>query len=160
MFQSFAIAVVDGNCGLYSVTPSASRGIGCIPLQGTQQAGWLMGTAVVLFLSLFLELMDLLILTLVESAAKWRGAKMRRPWCTMFAGILILIVYVTYGILNAGRLPEQVTKRVWVFRNEQSLGIATVCRGTLISPGVRGSVMGWMDGFLASWGHVYFGGGY
>lgn len=32
MFQSFAIAVADGNCVVHDVTSSASRGIGCITL--------------------------------------------------------------------------------------------------------------------------------
>lgn len=163
MFQSFAIAVADGNCGLYNVSASASKGIGCISLRGTQQAGWLVGTVVVLAASLCLELADLLVLVLFESAAKWREVKTYAPAVVHHVGftdVVILIVYMVYGILNAGRLPSEVTQLVWVFRKKQSLGIATVCRGTLISPGVRGSVMGWMDGFLSSWGHVYFGGSY
>lgn len=157
MFQSFAIAVGDGNCAIRPVQPSASKGIGCITLSGRQQAGWLAGTAAGTAVSLALQLADLLVLALVESAAKWRGVKMRRPWATMFAGIVVLVVYVVYGVVNAGRLPSGMTERVWVFRQEPSLGIATVCRGTITPPGVRGSIMGWTDGFLSSWGSVYFG---
>ncbi|KAK7751971.1 hypothetical protein SLS62_006114 [Diatrype stigma] len=157
MFQSFAIAVGDGNCAIHPVHPSASKGIGCITLSGRQQAGWLAGTAAGTAVSLALQLADLLVLALVESAAKWRGVKMRRPWATMFAGIVVLVVYVVYGVVNASRLPGDMTERVWVFRQEPSLGIATVCRGTITPPGVRGSIMGWTDGFLSSWGRAYFG---
>lgn len=46
MFQAFVLAVADGNCRLHPVATSASKGIGCIKLQGDQQAGWLVGTAV------------------------------------------------------------------------------------------------------------------
>lgn len=157
MFQSFAIAVADGNCVVHDVTASASRGIGCITLSGAQQAGWLAGTVVALAVSLALELVDLLVLALVESRARWRQVKMRRPWCTMFCGVVILIFYVIYGVLNASRLPSGMTELVWVFRKEPSLGIATVCRGTVTAAGIRGSMMGWTDGFLSSWGRVYFG---
>ncbi|KAK6200656.1 hypothetical protein LQW54_009617 [Pestalotiopsis sp. IQ-011] len=131
MFESFAIGVLDGNCRLHAVSPSASHGIGCITLSGARQAGRLAA-------SLALELADLLILALVESATRWRGAKMRRPWCTI-------------------RLPSGVPEVVWVFRKEPSLGIETVCRGVVTPAGVRGSIMGWTDGFLSNWGSTYFG---
>ncbi|ETS79525.1 hypothetical protein PFICI_09378 [Pestalotiopsis fici W106-1] len=157
MFESFAIGVLDGNCRLHSVSSSASRGIGCIKLSGAQQAGWLAGTVGVLIASLVLELADMLVLTLVTSKSKWRGVKMRRPWCTMFCGVAILVFYVIYGLLEASRLPSGMPEVVWVFRKEPSLGIETVCRGIITPAGVRGSIMGWTDGFLSNWGRTYFG---
>ncbi|KAF7539912.1 hypothetical protein G7054_g1772 [Neopestalotiopsis clavispora] len=158
MFESFAINLLDGNCHLHSVSSSASRGIGCIKLSGATQAGWLVGTVGVLATSLALELVDLIVLTLVASKQRWRGVKMRRPWCTMFCGVTILVFYVIYGLLEASRLPSGMPEVVWVFRKEPSLGIETVCRGTVTPAGVRGSIMGWTDGFLSNWGSTYFGG--
>lgn len=157
MFESFAIGVLDGNCRLHAVSPSASHGIGCITLSGARQAGWLAGTVGVLAASLALELADMLILALVGSHYRWRGAKMRRPWCTMFCGIVILVFYVIYGFMESSRLPSGVPEVVWVFRKEPSLGIETVCRGVVTPAGVRGSIMGWTDGFLSNWGGTYFG---
>ncbi|KAI1852944.1 hypothetical protein JX265_012972 [Neoarthrinium moseri] len=157
MFESFAIDIVDGNCRTQPVTSSASKGIGCIELSGDKQAGWIVGTVAVLTFSLMLEFTDLLILTFVESHTKWRGVKMKRPWCTMFCGIAILIFYVIYGLLESSRLPSGMTEVVWVFRKDPSLTFETACRGTITPAGVRGSMMGWTDGFLANWGRVYFG---
>ncbi|KAK6080944.1 hypothetical protein SCUP234_05042 [Seiridium cupressi] len=44
MFESFVLAIVDGNCHMHDVSSSASKGIGCIMLSGEKQSGWLTGT--------------------------------------------------------------------------------------------------------------------
>ncbi|KAK9415981.1 hypothetical protein SUNI508_09941 [Seiridium unicorne] len=157
MLESFALVIVDGNCHMHDVSSSASKGIGCTMLSGEKQSGWLTGTVAFLTVSLILELVDMLVLILVDSHAKWRQVKMRRPWCTMFCGISILILYVIYGLLEASRLPSGMPEVVWVFRREPSLQITTVCQGAVTPAGARGSIMGWTDGFLSNWGRAYFG---
>lgn len=157
MLQAFVVAIQDGNCNFHAVTSSASKGIGCLSLPATTQIGWLTASAALLSTTLILEGIDMTILALVGSSTRWRGAKMRRPWFTMFAGVILLVVMVTFGVLNASTLPSGITKTIWVFRREPSMGQLSVCKGTLRASGVRGSFIGWLDGFLHNWGEVYFG---
>jgi hypothetical protein len=157
LFQAFAIAVGDGNCNIHSLTPSMSNGIGCILLPAIYQKAWLTATVVLLSVSLVFEVFDMLILALVRSQHRWRGAKMRRPWFSMFTGILILFVILLFGVLTASTLPSGITEKVIIFRVEPSLGGMTVCRGTLTPAGIRGSILGWSDGFWKSWNETYYG---
>lgn len=157
MFDSFALGVLDGNCHMHTVSPGATHGIGCINLPGDVQSAWLLGTIAILAVSLMLEVMDCLILALVGSRDRWKGVKMKRPWCTMFFGLAILIFLMIYGILDTSRLPNGMSEVVWVFQKEPSFGYETVCRGTITPAGVRGAIMGWTDGLLSNWGPVYFG---
>jgi len=104
---------------------------------------------------------------------------MKRPWCTvglpfscaltlfmtqanmttqMFFGIIILILVATFGVFNSSNLPIGMTKDVWVYRNDPGSADVSVCRGSLHAAGLRGSILGWTDGFLQNWDTAYFGG--
>ena len=156
IFQAFAIAVGDGNCNIYTLY-SEGKSLSCISLPATYQKAWLSGTVVLLSLSIVFEVFDMLILALVRSGHRWRGAKMRRPWFSMFTGIFILVVLLLVGVYTASALPDGITKKVVIFRVEPSLGGMTVCRATLTPAGVRGSILGWSDGFFNDWKWTYYG---
>jgi hypothetical protein len=156
MFQAGALSVMS-NCDMHRVDMSASQGIGCIRLPADDQYRWLAGTVAVLSICLVFEILDGAILVLVSAKSSWRGNKMKRPWFSMFAGNMVLICILIVGIYSASQLPRQITKLVWVFRYEPSIQASTVCIGTLKSYGVRGSIIGWTDGFLKSWGEAYIG---
>jgi hypothetical protein len=76
----------------------------------------------------------------------------------MFFGIIILIVIITFGIYTSGSIPNGMTKDVWIYSDNQSLGDVSVCRGSLHPGGLRGSILGWTDGMLQGWKTVYLGG--
>lgn len=82
---------------------------------------------------------------------------MQRPWLTMFSGILMIVILITFGIYNAGRLPAGISSLVWIFRKSEKEEIGAVCWGRLNSPGLRGMIIGWTDGLFDSWGWVYHG---
>jgi hypothetical protein len=153
-----ASVAVSSNCELFPVLLSASNGIGCIRLPAVDQYRWLTATVAILSLCLVLELVDGFILVSVSNHAScWRGARLKRPWFTMIAGNVILVVILIGGIFMAIQLPREVNKYVSVFKYEASINASTVCAGELLSPGVRGSIIGWTDGFLHSWGEAYQG---
>lgn len=157
IFQAFAIAVADGNRDVYALTPSVNRGIGCVSLPAYYQKSWLTATVALLSLALIFQVFDMLILGLVRSHHRWRGAKMRRPWFSMFTGVLTLFSVMLFGIFASSTLPMGITEQVTIFRFEPSLGGMTACRGKLTPPGIRGSIIGWSDGIFASWNQAYFG---
>lgn len=156
IFQG-AVAVQDGNCQFRPVTTSASKGIGCIDLPATQQINWLKATVGVVSVSIAFQVIDMVVLYKVKSDDKWRGVKMRRPWLTMFGGILVLVMLCVVAGINASTLPRYMTDTVWVYKYEPSTDTSVVCRGTLTSAGLRGSIIGWTDGFLNSLGSAYYG---
>ena len=143
---------VESNCVLYNVTASFSQGIGCITLRGYEQYTWLKASIVILSISLIFEVFDCLILTLVNGTTRWRGAKMKRPWFTMFTGNRVLLVLIIAGAFTAQRLPRNIDQRVTIFKHQQS---SEACIGELTPYGVRGAIIGWTDGFLESWGNTY-----
>ncbi|KAH7391845.1 hypothetical protein BKA66DRAFT_579803 [Pyrenochaeta sp. MPI-SDFR-AT-0127] len=156
-FRDFAVAVTTGNCQKYPVLDSSSNGIGCISLPGDQQRNWLLGTIIALSLAILSETLDFILLICTDSTTKYRGVKMQRPWLTMFGGVIMLIVLITFGVQNANALPKGVTETVWIYRKEPSRSIGRVCRGTLSTPGLRGMMIGYMDGLFESWGAGYRG---
>ncbi|KAM5343644.1 hypothetical protein ACJ41O_012181 [Fusarium nematophilum] len=91
-----SIAVVSG-CQMHNVTASFSQGIGCITLKGYEQYTWLKASIIILSLSLAFQVFDCIILSLVSGKARWRGAKMKRPWFTMFTGNIVLLVLIIVG---------------------------------------------------------------
>lgn len=156
-FQDSTLAVRTGNCDIYTVTTSASNGIGCVDLPATEQRGWLVGTIVILSAALVLQACDMILLRCAKGR-KFRGVKMQRPWLTMFTGITILIVIICYGVFAAMHLPSGVTETVWVYRKENNpAAIGRVCQGVLSPSGLRGMIIGWTDGLFDSWGAVYRG---
>ncbi|KAF9877874.1 hypothetical protein CkaCkLH20_04450 [Colletotrichum karsti] len=157
MFQSAESTLVSCDTAPLLVDKSASQGIGCISLPADEQYHWLRATVAVLSLSLVFELFDGAILVMVGNNTRWWRARMKRPWFTMFTGNAVLLCILIVGVVSSSQLPSSVNRVVWVFKYEQSLHSAVVCRGTLISAGVRGSIIGWTDGFLQSWGKTYGG---
>jgi hypothetical protein len=94
----------------------------------------LVNTIIILSLSLIFQAIDLCVLSLSDSKDRiWsKKVKLQRPWLTTFAGMIILIVLAKDGI----------TARVLVMRIDESLGVFPVCEGRLVSPGLRGAIIG------------------
>jgi len=146
---------VQSSCSLYIVEASFSRGIGCIRLRGYEQYTWLKATTIIVSISLVFEIIDCVVLSLVNGSTRWRGAKMKRPWFTMFTGNLVLVVVIVIGVFQSQNLPKTVSETVTIYKYEPSLRLATACMGELTPYGVRGAIIGWTDGFLKSWGEAY-----
>ncbi|OBR14810.1 hypothetical protein CH63R_03536 [Colletotrichum higginsianum IMI 349063] len=157
MFQSAEAVLVNCETPPTQVEKSFSQGIGCISLPADEQYHWLNITVVVLLVSVVFEIFDAAILVLVGNNARWWRARMKRPWFTMFTGNAVLLCILVSGVISSSHLPIGVNRTVWVFKYEQSVRSAIVCQGTLMSAGVRGSIIGWTDGFLSSWGSTYTG---
>lgn len=155
-FRDFALAVTTGNCEKYEIAESSSNGIGCIYLPAEQQRGWLTGTVVGLAAALVMELIDMLLLR-CSKGRRFRGVKMQRPWLTMFGGVLVLVLLVSFGVFYSNQLPPGVTDVVCVYRKEPGADVGRVCQVNLKSPGLRGMIIGWSDGVFASWGDAYHG---
>lgn len=157
MFQSAEAVLVNCETPPTQVEKSFSQGIGCISLPADEQYHWLNITVAVLLVSVVFEIFDAAILVLVGNNARWWRARMKRPWFTMFTGNAVLLCILVSGVISSSHLPIGVNRTVWVFKYEQSVRSAIVCQGTLMSAGVRGSIIGWTDGFLSSWGSTYTG---
>ena len=154
-FQPFGVATIDGSCNVYHISQSAHKGIGCITLPGQWQQQWLKGTIAGVSIELCTELVDLLILSLVNGKRKiFQAVKLKRPWATIFSGLIILIVTLIYGVNYSLYLPPGVTARVTVLMDVQGPASYT---GNMTSAGLRGAIIGWNDGLFESWRGVYFG---
>ena len=155
LFQPVGVVVRDGNCNIHTIDQSFNRGIGCVNLPGIQQQGWIIGTIWGTSISLILELGDVLILSFTHKKTRWRGMKMRRPWCTIITGVVVLGTLLFFGIIYSKDLPGGITERVWiVMRAGDEL---TVYQGHLVSAGLRGEFIGWLDALFKSWSATYFG---
>lgn len=155
LFQPLGKAVVDGSCNVYEISQSTRKGLGCILLPGHWQQQWLKGTIAGIVIELFTELIDLLILTLVNGKRKiFQEVKMKRPWATIFSGLVVLIVTLIYGINYSLDLPPGITSRVTVLTDFQ--GPASYI-GELTSAGLRGTIIGWTDGVFEGWKSTYYG---
>lgn len=154
-FQPFGIAAIDGSCNIYQISQSAHKGIGCITLPGLWQQHWLKGTIAGICIELFTELVDLLILSFAHGKMKiFQAVKLKRPWATIFAGVIVLIVTLIYGLNYSLYLPPGVTAKMTVLMDVQGPASYT---GTMTSAGLRGTVIGWHDGVFESWRDVYLG---
>ena len=154
LFQPFGIAAVDSNCRVYDILQSGTRGIGCIEIPGVWQQQWIQGTVAGTILELICESIDVLILALVSKTRKVRGAKLKRPWATIFSGVIVLGVTLVFGIQYATNLPPEMGTRVTVAMD--ALGPASYV-GDLTTAGLRGAIIGWNDGLFESWNRAYFG---
>jgi uncharacterized integral membrane protein len=142
-FRDFAVAVTTGNCDKYEVINSSSNGIGCISLPGSA--------------AMICQSLDAVFMLYSHSHFRPRGVRAQRPWLTMIGGCLMLVVMIVFGIIHANSLPKGVTEAVWIYRIEESRKSGRVCRGSLNPPGLRGVVIGYMDGLFQSWGRAYYG---
>lgn len=154
IFQPFGVAVLDGNCNVWPILQTFSKGVGCILIPGNQQMAWLKATVAGTGLSIALELIDICILATVHSGTRWRGIKMRRPWFTMFSGVAVLGLILVFGVVYSTILPPGISEKVWVVTDA---GAATVYEGQLGTAGLRGAMIGWNDGVFQGWGTTYFG---
>lgn len=156
MLQPFGKALIDGDCHIYAITAHQnSNGIGCLLLPGKQQKSWISLTLVISILALVMEAVDLLILTCVNTTKKMRGVKMRRPWCTMFGGLVVLGITLGFGLMYAQYLPPAITSRVTIVMSIQDMPFFFT--GRLETAGLRGALLGWNDGVFSSWGNAYYG---
>jgi len=155
--QDFAVAVTTGNCEKFSVLDSSSKGIGCISLPGDQQRDWLLGTVIALSVALICQVLDTILMLLTNSKTKWRAVKVQRPWLTMFGGVIMLVVLIVFGVFNAKDLPRGITETVWVYKMKPSWEMGKLCQTEIYPPGLRGVMIGYMDGLFESWGSAYYG---
>ncbi|KAL9117883.1 MAG: hypothetical protein Q9187_005573, partial [Circinaria calcarea] len=158
LLQPFGVALIDGDCHKYGAKRHEHRvGVGCVLIPGKHQRAWIMLTLVVSSMALVVETVDLVILMLVNSKSKWNGVKMKRPWCTMFGGLVVLGIILGFGIMYAQDLPPGISARVTVVMD---LGNKTfVYTGGVTPAGLRGAMIGWNDGLFSSWGELYYGNG-
>ena len=154
IFQPFGVAVLDGNCNVWPILQTFSKGVGCILIPGTQQMAWLKATVAGTGLSIALQLVDICILATVHSGTRWRGIKMRRPWFTMFSGVAVLGLILVFGVVYSSVLPPGISEKVWIVTDT---GAVVVYEGNLGTAGLRGAMIGWNDGVFQDWGTTYFG---
>lgn len=153
-FQPFAVAVLDGNCNVFAVNKAFMKGIGCIVIPGKQQSVWLWATVAGTGVAMILELIDVTVLATVNSGARWRGVKMRRPWCTMIAGLVVLALILMFGVVYSTSLPAGIAEDVWVVT---AVADVYVYQRVLGTAGLRGAMLVWNDGVFGAWGHTYYG---
>ena len=155
IFQPFGVAVRDGECHVHPIEISSNKGLGYISLPGVQQKGWLTSTIAGTSISLVIELVDFLILMYVSSDTRARGLiRLRRPWCSMFCGFAVLGVTFIFSLIYAQQLPPGMTSNIWLVVNTDRPAIYSA---SLLTPGLRGGLIGWNDGVFGGWGQAYFG---
>ena len=155
IFQPFGVAVLDGNCNVYPVLQTFNKGMGCIKIPGIQQMEWLKATTVGTSIAIGLQTVDVITLATVHGSTRHRGVKMRRPWCTMIAGLVALGLFLVFGVVYSSILPAGITEKVWVIIDT---GEPSVWSAHIVTAGLRGALIGWNDGVFSGWGRTYFGG--
>ncbi|KAH8745329.1 hypothetical protein BGZ57DRAFT_918599 [Hyaloscypha finlandica] len=155
-FRDFTLAVITGTCQKFTTVSGGSNGLDCIKLPAEQQYLWLTGTVVLLSYATVAQVTDLALLSLTR-IERFHGAKMRRPWLTMFGGVIVLVIIICYGVFTSRQLPAGITETVWVYRKEPHDAFGRVCEVHLWNSGLRGMILGWSDGLFSSWGHTYYG---
>ena len=134
--------VFDLSCKKYTITPNF-RGTGCIKIDGDQHT-WLSGVLTALIVSIFVEIVDVIILILVKSTDRFRGVKMKRPWCSIFLGIVALCLQVYFGVSQASNwpLPHENGSPMLVVVNGT---FEKLCSSQLLPGGLRGTIIAWSD---------------
>ena len=118
---------------------------GCIDVPGLQPH-WLLAVRGVLIAEIVVELIDLFILLLVNTNTKWREVKMKRPWSTMFSGVIVWGMLIWAGFNQTQRFPLETQSIILV-------GLAEgPCRSVLYPAGLRGAIIAWSDGVFESLG--------
>ncbi|PVI03764.1 hypothetical protein DM02DRAFT_716696 [Periconia macrospinosa] len=118
-----------------------------------EQYLWLKGTVILLSCAVVAHL-ALLSLTRTE---RFHGVKVRRPWLTMFGGVIVFIILICYGVFTNDQLPAGITEMVWVYPKSPYDALGRVCKVRLWNSGLRGVILGFSDGMFASWGSTYYG---
>ncbi|OLN94160.1 hypothetical protein CCHL11_07165 [Colletotrichum chlorophyti] len=70
-----------------------------------EQHHWHNATVAFSFISLVFQALDAAILVVVGNNTRWRRAKMKRPWLTMFTGDVVLVCVLIIGIISSSQLP-------------------------------------------------------
>jgi hypothetical protein len=155
-FQYFTLAVITGTCQKFTTVSGGRNGLNCIELPAEQQYFWLTGTVVLLSCAIIAQVADLVLLSLTRTE-RFHRAKMRRPWLTMFGGVMVFVILICYGSFTSGQLPTGITETVWVYRKEPHDAFGRVCKVHLWNSGLRGSILSFSDGLFTSWGSRYYG---
>ena len=79
---------------------------------------------------------------------------MRRPWCTMIAGLVVLALILMFGVVYSTSLPAGIAEDVWVVT---AVADVYVYQRVLGTAGLRGAMLVWNDGVFGAWGHTYYG---
>lgn len=140
------VAVQTGQHTVFLIRYDAKKGIGCIQLPAMLQSRFLYAIFIFVIISPVLELLDLAILLGVNS--KYRilgGAKLKRPWLTMTAGIAALIVVGVFSIMLATSLPVDVTRNVLLAASMGEEGFTLTVKGfSMQGRFERRPLHGWM----------------
>ena len=144
--------VYDLACNEFPVTVILP-GTACIEVDGDQHI-WLTSVRAVLIVDLILETLDLIILILVKATTKFQGARMKRPWFSIFMGVGSLCAIIAIGVSQAQNLPlpHETGELMRVAINGTSEGL---CMSQLEPGGLRGTVIAWSDGVFAGLGWLY-----
>jgi hypothetical protein len=159
IFNTFSVAVQDGNCNLYRVYQVGKKGVGCIKIPANEQKVWLAVSIVLNLVFLVVEGVDFVILVSINAGYRLNEVKMKRPWGTMFSGIIVLLAVLAFGAIESFNLPDGITKLVRIVMRAPPSGQVFICTATLTPAGLRGQVISWTDGLLSSWGSAYYGTG-
>lgn len=155
MFGYFGVAELDLNCNFHPVVRNVRNGIGCIDLPGTRQRTWLMVTKITLILAVCIEGIDAFILSFVSLQRSWWIVQLKRPWFTMIFGLTMLVLILVVGTMDAYSLPPGISEKIWLVVDTGTAPF--VCTAHLPPAGLRGQLIGWLDGLLASWNATYNG---
>jgi len=155
-FRDFTLAVFTGTCQKFITVSGGRNGLECITLPAEEQYLWLTGTVVLLSCAVVAQVADLALLSLTRTE-RFHGVKMRRPWLTMFGGVMILTILICYGVFTSRQLPAGITESVWVYKKGPHDALGRVCQVRLWNSGLRDTIVGFSDGIFESWGSVYHG---
>ncbi|KAH8682814.1 hypothetical protein BGZ60DRAFT_205808 [Tricladium varicosporioides] len=155
MFGHFGVAELDLNCNFHPVTRNVHNGIGCIDLPGARQHTWLIVTKITLILAICIEGVDALILSFVSLEHSWWIVQLRRPWFTMIFGLTMLVLILVVGTMDAYSLPPGISEKIWLIVDTGTEPF--ICMSRLSPAGLRGQLIGWLDGVLEGWNGIYNG---
>lgn len=152
-------AIQTSECVVYRILDDFQKGIGCIMLEATMQRAWLHATKIFVSVSLAFELLDLVILLGVNSKYRvFGGAKLKRPWFTMFAGIGALVVIGALAIFQASNIPNDISHKVLIASGGGVNGTrSSLCLGGLHAAGLRGENIAYWDGVFSSFKCTWYG---
>jgi hypothetical protein len=114
-----------------------------------------MVTKITLFLAICIEVIDALILSFVNLSRSWWTVQLKTPWFTMVFGLIMLVLISVVGAMDSYSLPPGISEKIWLVVD--SGADPFICTEHLSPAGLRGQLIGWLDGLLQSWKSTYFG---
>ncbi|KZL84178.1 hypothetical protein CI238_02674, partial [Colletotrichum incanum] len=97
------------------------------PYIGEEQYHWLTATVTALSIRDVFEVFDAAILVMIGNKTRWWRARMKKPWFIMLTGNTVLLCILTVDVIGSSRLPNSVSRVIWVFKYEQSTYSSVVC---------------------------------